>query len=403
MAIWKTVGASAVLFLLLVLVCVFSVPFVKSQSGATLSYGLIHIAADGNVTGTDQLVREGNVYRLTDNLNAQFLVIECSNIILDGGGFTLQGTSIWDTPPAINLTCSNVTVQNFNIKSYETGILGAYNGNTVKDNNLTGSERNLAIYADNYTVTGNHVEGGLYGVRVGQARNVDITRNQIDNSAILFWISNSTGVRIAANVVRGSEKIVFDMDNSDLKVYLNNFEIDNANNPIVLSSHLWGATENNTVQAPWDNGVVGNYWKDYAAKYPNATGGAAGVGSIPYVVNVFPNVTDRYPLIAPVETQSVVLSAFSLALPATPKPTQTPQSTPTPASPTQTPTQTPQTTEHPTATVPPTASPTPEPTPPSYLSENAPTVAATAAAIIITFAAVLILRRRIRNRPQEEP
>ena len=45
----------------------------------------------------------------------------------------------------------------------------------------------------------------------------------------------------------------------------------------------------------WDNGSVGNYWSDYAERYPNASEiGNTGVGDTPYVIDAANQ--DRYPL-----------------------------------------------------------------------------------------------------------
>ena len=65
---------------------------------------------------------------------------------------------------------------------------------------------------------------------------------------------------------------------------------------------------------PWDNGTVGNYWSDYAAKYPNATEiGNTCVGDTPYLIWVNPTVIDRYPVVAPVTIQNMTLASPSQA------------------------------------------------------------------------------------------
>lgn len=134
---------------------------VKSQSAGT-----IFINADGTVSGTDAIQRSGNVYALTENIYDSPIVVLCNDIILDGEGFALQGPGGWPTPAAINLTCMYVAVQNFVITGWEVGILGVYNSNTISDNNVTNNERDIAIYADNYFVTGNYIAQSDYSVRI---------------------------------------------------------------------------------------------------------------------------------------------------------------------------------------------------------------------------------------------
>ena len=56
------------------------------SAGAT-----VYIRADGSVEGTDKIYRVGNLYIFTGNIGDS-IVVEKSNIIIDGNGFTLQGT-----------------------------------------------------------------------------------------------------------------------------------------------------------------------------------------------------------------------------------------------------------------------------------------------------------------------
>ena len=100
-------------FVFVCLVSLAAVPSVKSQSA-----GAIFINSDGSVSGTTNIQRDGNFYRLTANLYDSPIVVLRNNIIIDGEGFVLQGAGGWGTPgvagleatSAINLTCSNVTV-----------------------------------------------------------------------------------------------------------------------------------------------------------------------------------------------------------------------------------------------------------------------------------------------------
>ena len=53
----------------------------------------------------------------------------------------------------------------------------------------------------------------------------------------------------------------------------------------------------------WDDGKEGNYWSDYALRYPNASEiGNTGVGDSPYYINE--NNMDRHPLMAPCDTST---------------------------------------------------------------------------------------------------
>ena len=134
------------------LFCGILVQPVKSQS-----LGTVYINLDGSITGTEKIQRNGNVYTLTDNLYNLPIVVLCDNIVFDGGGFTLKGPSGYPTPAAINLSSTNVVVRNFTIESWEVGILGSHSNNVITNNNVTGNERDIAVYANNYNITHNYL------------------------------------------------------------------------------------------------------------------------------------------------------------------------------------------------------------------------------------------------------
>jgi hypothetical protein len=313
--------------LICILVCLISLVVVHGvQSQST---GAVFINEDGSVSGTSNIQRDGNLYRLTGNLYDSPIVVLRNNIVLDGEGFVLQGAGGWGTPgvsgleatSAINLTCSNVTVCNFSIFGWEVGILGSYNGNTITNNNITATERAVAIYADNYIVTGNYLANSICGVRI-QGNNISIQQNQIVNNYDGFLISSSSGVIITGNNIANNNIAVNtgNMPPSSFQIYLNNF-INGANATIVTTtSDALGFGGGGTL-SPWDNGTTGNYWSDYATKYPNATEiGNTGIGDTPYLIRVNPTVIDRYPLITPVSIQSITLPSHSSSSPS-PSPT----------------------------------------------------------------------------------
>jgi parallel beta-helix repeat protein len=297
---------------------------VKAQSARA-----IVINPDGSVSGTSLIQQKGDIYRFTGSIYDTPITVLCNNIILDGEGFVLQGAGGWGTPgipgventAAIDLTCSNVTVQNFNISGWETGVAGTYNDNIVTGNNITQTETAIAIYGANYLVSDNYMAGSIYAVTLKNNNN-QVTQNQI--------VDNYGGVMIYPSLRTVITKNNFTDNNVDLnigtmgsslgyEIYDNNF-INNANTTTVLTdSDELGFGGERTLPA-WDNGSVGNYWSDYAAKYPDATEiGNSGIGDTPYLIRVNPTVIDRYPLMTPVSIQNVAETSSIL----TPTPTST--------------------------------------------------------------------------------
>jgi hypothetical protein len=287
------------------------------------SIGAVFISEDGSVSGTSNIQRDGNLYRLTGNLYDSPVVVLRNNIVLDGEGFVLQGAGGWGTPgvagaentAAINLTCTNVTVRNFNIWGWEVGILGAYNSNIISNCNITKTERAIAIYADNYNLTGNYLANSIIGVRI-KGVNINVQINQIVNNYWGFLISSSSGVIITGNNIANSNSAVNtdNMPPSSSQIYLNNFIIGANATIVTTTSDALGFGGEGTLP-PWDNGTTGNYWSDYATKYPNATEiDNTGIGDTPYLIRVNPTVIDRYPLTTSITIQNMILPSPSSTL-----------------------------------------------------------------------------------------
>jgi hypothetical protein len=80
---------------------------------------------------------------------------------------------------------------------------------------------------------------------------------------------------------------------------------------------------------PWDNGYPsgGNYWSDYASRYPDAVEiDSSGIGSVQYVSSTNSEVIDRYPLLAPYNIPQ-------LTIPTQPNQSPLPSLTPSPSVP----------------------------------------------------------------------
>jgi len=223
------------------------------------------------------------------------LTVLRNNIVLDGQGFTLQGSGAYAGQEAINLTCSNVTVENFYISGWQIGVLGAFDGNVIGSNNFTDNWQDVAVYANNYLVTGNY----LCSERIVGDNNV-ISENVIslgdDESG--FWISSSSGTIIESNDVTMTKETTsfISTDNGNFQIFHNNFlniEV-NTGGALVLII--------DSSSPSWDNGYPsgGNYWSDYTSRYPDATEiDNSGIWNTSYVSIVSNDVVDRYPLVAP--------------------------------------------------------------------------------------------------------
>lgn len=118
--------------------------------------GAIYIRADGSVKGTAAIRRDGNVYTFTGNVYGA-IVVEKDNVVVDGAGYTLQGTG---NETGIQITSGeNVTIKNLNIKSFGKGIV-------LEDSSKC-------------TIVGNNMVYNNWGIKLYNASGNIISENQI--------------------------------------------------------------------------------------------------------------------------------------------------------------------------------------------------------------------------------
>jgi parallel beta-helix repeat protein len=303
--------------------------------------GTITINADGSISpSTAPISTVDNItYTLTGNISGS-IVVQRNNIVVDGAGYTVEGT---EAAGSIGIDLSgrnNVTIKNMNIETFSFGFLLDYSFNdTISGNKITnngGANNNLGI------------------VYIYASRNCTISRNNILNnlyySIALYYSSNCTvkGNNITANF-GGVDLEYEDLDNvvSGNNITANrNFGVtlshDSRYNTVSgnnIAHNEWGAVTfysggydrffhnnfiNNTQQVQsdgspntWDDGYPsgGNYWSDYtgvdekSGPYQNLTG-SDGIGDTPYVIDS--NNIDHYPLMkpyVPFENQTIYIRA----------------------------------------------------------------------------------------------
>ena len=175
--------AGKVLFLVLltmVSLCVVNTVPVQSQES-----GIITIQSDGSITtstGTEApIVRDGNVYTLTDNINGYFIVVQRDSIVIDGAGYALgaQGDI------GIDLSYRNdVTVKDIQIGFAFYGIyLWNATGCTITGNTLTYNGYGIYILgASQNTITGNTATNNDIGIGLEASSNNILRDNVMDNN-----------------------------------------------------------------------------------------------------------------------------------------------------------------------------------------------------------------------------
>ena len=106
--------------------------------------GTIYIRADGSIDQPSAPIqRVGNVYTLTENVS-EGIVVERSNIIVEGAGCTIQGSGSGDG--FMFSSVNDVTVRNITIKNFLYGFrLESSSRITLSDNLVNESKRGIGV------------------------------------------------------------------------------------------------------------------------------------------------------------------------------------------------------------------------------------------------------------------
>jgi len=161
----------------------------------------IYIRADGSIEPFTTLIftADNITYSFTDNFNAS-IVVERSNIIIEGDEYMLQGTG---SGIGFDLTgINNVTIQNMNIKNFRYGIyLNSSHSNSVYRSNITGNRKmGVRLYeSSNNIIFGNNITANIYceGIQLSLSSDNTISENLVADNAygiLVGWSSNNNNV-----------------------------------------------------------------------------------------------------------------------------------------------------------------------------------------------------------------
>jgi hypothetical protein len=212
----------ALLLVLLTIVLIVPLNPVNSQT----QQNPITINPDGSVSGTDKIRQDANTYTLTANLTIP-ITINKDNIVLDGAGFTLQGSNkMLENNNGVSLTGkSKIIIENLSIIGFDNAIIlnnsrnCVIQGNKIDGNNNQGININnsqeiwvnqnsleatslFALYAynTNYTLftentISNNFGGGLYITANIKSKDYNLSplNSVISNNLFAYNSRNSAG------------------------------------------------------------------------------------------------------------------------------------------------------------------------------------------------------------------
>jgi len=251
----KTVsGIMLSLLLIGMLILTFNIQPVKSDWTWTET---IYIRADGSIEpSTANITSADNVtYYFTGNIN-ESIVVERDNIVVDGAGYTLQGTGAYESV-GIDLTGrSNVTIKNIEIKAFYYGIwLDESSNNTVSGNNITNNSYDgiHLLNASSNTICGNNIAANnVHGIWIGGSSNCNsISGNNITNNIEGIYLSGSSNNTFRNNDV-SDNKYNFGVYGSSLLHYIH--DIDDSNTVNGKPVYYWVNRRDMTV--PLDAGWI---------------------------------------------------------------------------------------------------------------------------------------------------
>jgi len=181
-------------------VLIFSMPALVSNIQPVKGWtGTVYIRADGSIDPPDALITYDNItYILTDNIvsDANGIVVERDDIIIDGAGCTLEGTGAYGSKGIDLSGRTNVTVQNTQIKNFDYGIkLSSSNYNSISGNNIANNLYGIWLSSSsNYnSIIGNNITNNDQGICLDYSSNNSISGNTImaNGCGIDFDYSNS--------------------------------------------------------------------------------------------------------------------------------------------------------------------------------------------------------------------
>jgi parallel beta-helix repeat protein len=183
--------------------------------------GTIYIRADGSIDPPDAPVSTVNnvTYTLTGNItsDADGIVVERSNIIIGGNGYTLQGSGSGNGFTLSSV--SNVTIKDMKIKAFILGILldGSSNNNITR-NNIANNSYGISLYeASNNTVLCNSVTDNFRGIWLSYATHNLLYENNITNNediGVNLWFSSDNNI-LHGNMVLDNGDGIFLSDSSN--------------------------------------------------------------------------------------------------------------------------------------------------------------------------------------------
>lgn len=184
-------------FVITLMIFLISVSGVAPEVHRAKASGTIYIRADGSIDPpTPSIQRDGEVYTFTSDISDS-IVIQRDDIILDGAGYTLQGTNFAGTGIHVqyrsNVTIKNVEITGFDIGTYIYECLKS----TIVSNNITGNRYGIYLLdSSENTLRNNRMFNNtsnffVFGPRLKDFLNDIDATNIVDGKPMYYWTNEA--------------------------------------------------------------------------------------------------------------------------------------------------------------------------------------------------------------------
>jgi len=246
----------ALIMVLMILVGILSVPFNVQRAKAS---GTVYVRADGSIDPPDSPITtlDNMTYTLIGNITSSVdgVVVERDNIVVDGAGYTIQGT---DGEAGIYLSCrSNVTIENISIRGFDSGVnLTSSFSNSIVENEIAENGFGITLYnSSSNTIAENNMIGNYHlGIDLSESSDNNLSRNNMVSNDYVFRLFFSSRNSICRNNITDNNRGIWLFESSNNIVSLNKI-IANVYYGIMLDSSSNNIVSQNDIEEHTYQGI----------------------------------------------------------------------------------------------------------------------------------------------------